>query len=69
MNKIFNIDEIPAIRKEGINHSIRKFGINCSVCREQWMVGDRERDGEEKEKWMCPTCEEVLAEDSRSEEK
>ena len=66
--KTFSIDEIPAIRKERIQHSINKFGIKCSACNELWMVGDRERTEEEKEKWMCPNCEQALAEDSVAEE-
>lgn len=44
---------------ENITNS--KLLINCSICKSEWMVGDRERTEEEKNKWVCPNCKEEMA--------
>ena len=38
-----------------------KTQLECSNCHEHWMVGDRERTNEEKRKWLCPKCQELVA--------
>ena len=46
-----------------------KFRINCLNCGKPWLVGDRERTIEEKQKWVCPNCiDEIKANENKVEE-
>jgi ribosomal protein L37AE/L43A len=33
-----------------------KLRIPCVDCGREWLVGDRERNGEERAIWLCPQC-------------
>lgn len=45
-----------------------KTEIQCSQCREHWMVGNRERTNDEKRHWVCPKCQELESYKIRSDE-
>jgi len=42
--------------RNSVKKAINKFMIECSICGANWIVGDRERELEEKRNWVCPKC-------------
>lgn len=59
------------INQEGLREMVEnsKLLIHCSICKKEWLVGDKERTEEEKKVWICPNCLDEVDHDQLRDEK